>query len=150
MRVHIQAGGAAGLVFILLCASSLAASPVHDPLKDLSIEELSNIEVISASKREERLSDAPTSVFVITSEDIRRSGVTSLPEALRLAPNLQVARVSANEYAISARGFNGTAANKLLVSPTSIYPSPDRISWEAATASSPTSRRAPTSSAPCS
>jgi iron complex outermembrane receptor protein len=115
MRVHIQGGGAAGLVSILLCASSLAAPPVHDPLKDLSIEELSNIEVISVSKREERLSDAPTSVFVITAEDIRRSGVTSLPEALRLAPNLQVARVSANEYAISARGFNGTAANKLLV-----------------------------------
>jgi iron complex outermembrane receptor protein len=115
MRVHIQGGGAAGLVSILLCASSLAAPPVHDPLKDLSIEELSNIEVISVSKREERLSDAPTSVFVITSEDIRRSGVTNLPEALRLAPNLQVARVSANEYAISARGFNGTAANKLLV-----------------------------------
>jgi iron complex outermembrane receptor protein len=93
----------------------LAAPLERDPLKDLSIEELSNIEVISVSKREQRLSDAPTSVFVITSEDIRRSGATSLPEALRLAPNLQVARVSANEYAVSARGFNGTAANKLLV-----------------------------------
>src|SRR5713226_1931414 len=115
MRVHIQGGGTAGLVSILLCASSLAAPPVRDPLKDLSIEELSNIEVLSVSKREERLSDAPTSVFVITSEDIRRSGATSLPEALRLAPNLQVARVSANEYAISARGFNTAAANKLLV-----------------------------------
>jgi len=67
------------------------------------------------SKRDEKLSDAPTSVFVITSEDIRRSGATSSAEALRLAPNLQVARVSATEYAISARGFNGTAANKLLV-----------------------------------
>jgi iron complex outermembrane receptor protein len=115
MRVRILGGGAAWVISILLGASSLAAPPVRDPLKDLSIEELSNIEVISVSKREERLSDAPTSVFVITSEDIRRAGATSLPEALRLAPNLQVARVSANEYAISARGFNSTAANKLLV-----------------------------------
>ena len=95
-------------------ATAWAASDVQQ-LKDLSIEELSNIEITSVSKRDEKLSDAPTSVFVITSEDIRRSGATSLPEALRLAPNLQVARVSANEYAISARGFNGTAANKLLV-----------------------------------
>jgi len=52
-------------------------------------------------------------VFVITAEDIRRSGVTNLPEALRLAPNLQVAQVNADGYASSARGFNGSAANKL-------------------------------------
>jgi len=114
MRAHIRSG-AAWFISTLLGATSSAAPPVRDPLKDLSIEELSNIEVISVSKREQRLSDAPTSVFVITSEDIRRSGAISLPEALRLAPNLQVARISANEYAISARGFNGTAANKLLV-----------------------------------
>jgi iron complex outermembrane receptor protein len=99
----------------LLGASPVGAAPGVQVLKDLSIEELSNIEITSVSKRDEKLSDAPTSVFVITSEDIRRSGATSLPEVLRLAPNLQVARVSANEYAISARGFNGTAANKLLV-----------------------------------
>ena len=99
---------------LLGAATAWAASDVQQ-LKDLSIEELSNIEITSVSKRDEKLSDAPTSVFVITSEDIRRSGATSLPEALRLAPNLQVARVSANEYAITARGFNGTAANKLLV-----------------------------------
>jgi len=67
------------------------------------------------SRRAERLADAPASIYVITNEDIRRSGVTSLPEALRLAPNLQVARSSASGYAISARGFNNTAANKLLV-----------------------------------
>src|SRR6202021_1620382 len=114
MRSHVW-GAAAWVICALLGSTSLAAAQTRDPLKDLSIEELSNIEVTSVSKREERLSDAPTSLFVITSEDIRRSGVTSLPEALRLAPNLQVARISANEYAISARGFNGTAANKLLV-----------------------------------
>jgi iron complex outermembrane receptor protein len=93
-----------------------AAQPAQDlRLSELSLEELSNIEITSVSKRAERLSDAPTSVFVITSEDIRRSGATSLPEALRLAPNLQVARAYAKGYAISARGFNSSTANKLLV-----------------------------------
>jgi iron complex outermembrane recepter protein len=110
-------GAAVWAACALLAAIPVSAAPAPgvQALKDLSIEDLSNIEINSVSKRDEKLSDAPTSVFVITSEDIRRSGATSLPEALRLAPNLQVARVSGNEYAISARGFNGTAANKLLV-----------------------------------
>jgi iron complex outermembrane receptor protein len=85
---------------------------------DLSIEELANIDITSVSRRPERLQDAPASVFVITADDIRRAGVRSLPEALRLAPNLQVARSSNANYFISARGMNGTSsspANKLLV-----------------------------------
>jgi iron complex outermembrane receptor protein len=106
--------GAAATVALLGTAVA-ATGPSTDRLTDLSLEELSNIEITSVSKRAERLSDAPTSVFVITADDIRRSGATSLPEALRLAPNLQVARASANGWAISARGFNGTSANKLLV-----------------------------------
>ncbi|OHE58257.1 MAG: hypothetical protein A2X71_02890, partial [Thiobacillus sp. GWE1_62_9] len=77
--------------------------------------ELVNIEITSVSKRTERLTDAAASVFVITQDDIRRSGARSLPDALRLAPNLQVARASASAYAISARGFNSNARNKLLV-----------------------------------
>jgi iron complex outermembrane receptor protein len=84
-------------------------------LAELSLEELSNVAITSVSKRAERLSEAPASVFVITADDIRRSGVTSLPEALRLAPNLQVSRESASGYVISARGFNASNANKLLV-----------------------------------
>jgi iron complex outermembrane receptor protein len=85
---------------------------------DLSIEELANIDVTSVSRRPERLQDAPASVFVITADDIRRAGSRSLAEALRLAPNLQVARASNTGYYISARGMNGTSnspANKLLV-----------------------------------
>jgi iron complex outermembrane receptor protein len=85
---------------------------------DLSIEELANIDVTSVSKRPERLQDAPASVFVITADDIRRAGSRSLPEALRLAPNLEVARANNSGYYISARGMNGTSnspANKLLV-----------------------------------
>jgi len=84
-------------------------------LAELSLEELADLEITSVSRRAERLSDAPASVFVITGDDIRRSGATSLPEALRLAPNLEVARVDSRQYAISARGFNNTIANKLLV-----------------------------------
>src|SRR5207302_994313 len=95
-------------------ALSLSPKTVAD-LADLSIEELSNIQITSVSRHAERLSDAPAAIFVITGEDIRRSGATRLPEALRLAPNLEVARVSASSYAISARGFNNTVANKLLV-----------------------------------
>jgi iron complex outermembrane receptor protein len=81
----------------------------------MSFEELANIEVTSVSKRAERLADAPASVFVISGESIRRSGATSLPEALKLAPNLQIAQINAQNYAISARGFNNAVGNKLLV-----------------------------------
>jgi len=98
-----------------LPAPALAQQVLASNLADLSLEELTNIEITSVSKHAERLSDASASVFVITAEDIRRSGATSLTEALRLAPNLQVAQVNASGYAISARGFNNTSANKLLV-----------------------------------
>src|SRR5882724_12714021 len=105
------------LVFNVLLASAPVGAQLMRvaDLADLSIEELGNIQVTSVSKHAERLADAPASIFVITGEDIRRSGATRLAEALRLAPNLEVARVSASSYAISARGFNSTVANKLLV-----------------------------------
>ena len=73
------------------------------------------IEVTSVSKKGEQLSDAPSAIFVITQEDIRRSGVTSIPEALRMAPGVEVARIDANKWAVSARGFNSRFATKLLV-----------------------------------
>ncbi len=84
-------------------------------LADLSLEELLNLEVTSASKKSQRLSDTAAAVYVITNEDIIQSGVRSIPEALRLAPGLQVTQVDASKWAISARGFNGRFANKLLV-----------------------------------
>ncbi|MFZ5549694.1 MAG: TonB-dependent receptor plug domain-containing protein [Pseudomonadota bacterium] len=105
------------VVALGLCAAEQAiAQPAPSQrLADLSLEDLGQLQITSVSKRAERLADAPTSVFVITAADIRRSGATSLPEALRLAPNLQVVRVSAFEYTASARGFNSESANKLLV-----------------------------------
>lgn len=74
-----------------------------------------DIEVTSVSRRPEKLAEAASAIQVITGEEIRRSGATSLPEALRLATNLQVAQVNSSQWAISARGFNNVLANKLLV-----------------------------------
>ncbi|HEU4600358.1 MAG TPA: TonB-dependent receptor [Steroidobacteraceae bacterium] len=85
-------------------------------LDRLSIEQLSQVEVTSVFKRPEPINRTPASVYVITQEEIRRSGAVTLPEALRLAPNLEVARLDAASYAVSARGFNTyQASNKLLV-----------------------------------
>jgi iron complex outermembrane receptor protein len=86
-----------------------------EALKRLSLDQLMNIEVMSVSRRPEHLFETPSAIQVITQDDIRRSGATSLPEALRLASNLQVAQVDARQWAISARGFNSTTANKLQV-----------------------------------
>jgi iron complex outermembrane recepter protein len=84
-------------------------------LKKLSVEELMNIEVSSVSRRPERLSKTASAIQVITKEDMQLFGATRLPEALRLASNLEVAQVSSGEWSISARGFNSSTANKLLV-----------------------------------
>lgn len=84
-------------------------------LKHLSMEELMNVEVTSVSKRPEKLLEVASAIQVITQEDIYRSGATCLPEALRLAPNLQVAQLSSQHWIIGARGFNAAFANKLLV-----------------------------------
>ena len=81
----------------------------------MSLEELVQIEIVSASKRGERLTEVPAAAFVLSNEDIRRSGVTSLPEALRLVPGMQVQRIDADSWSITARGFGGKFANKLLV-----------------------------------
>ena len=84
-------------------------------LSTLSIEDLMKIEVTSVSKRAQPLSEAAAAVCVITNEDIRRSGATSVAEALRLAPGLHVARIDGSRWAITSRGFNMQFANKLLV-----------------------------------
>src|SRR5207302_1117346 len=80
-----------------------------------SLEELLQIEVTTGARHAEKLSESPAAIAVITQDDIRRSGATTLPEILRLAPGLDVARLDASQWAISARGFNDVFANKLLV-----------------------------------
>ena len=84
-------------------------------LGNLSLEELTRMEVTSVSKKAEPLNHAPAAIYVITGEEIRRAGVTTIPDALRLAPGVQVAQIDAHNWAISARGFNDLFANKLLV-----------------------------------
>ena len=84
-------------------------------LKTLSMEELMDIEVTSVSKRPEKLGETASAIAVVTQDDIRRSGATSVPEALRLAGNLEVVQINAAQWAISARGFNAPLSNKLLV-----------------------------------
>lgn len=84
-------------------------------IKKLSVEDLMNVEVTSVSKRPQKLSDVASAIQVITQEDIHRSGATSLPEALKLAPNLQVARYNSYAWIITARGFGNVFSNKLLV-----------------------------------
>ena len=107
---------------LLLALFAFAALPVRaqqrdsmEALKHLTLDSLMNIEVMSVSRRPERLSQAASAIQVITQEDIRQSGAAGLPEALRLASNLQVAQIDSRQWAISARGFNSTSANKLLV-----------------------------------
>ena len=105
----------AGLLVIGPMTAAQGQSVADGSLADLSLEDLANLQITSVSRRAERLSDAAASVYVITAEAIRRSGASSLPEALRLAPNLQIAQIDANQYAVTARGFNNAIGNKLLV-----------------------------------
>jgi iron complex outermembrane receptor protein len=107
---------ACAAVALLAASRPPAEAQTVEELRHLSLEQLGQIEITSVSLRPEPLSQAAASVYVISSDDIRRSGALTLPEALRLAPNLEVARASSQTYNISARGFNSqTASNKLLV-----------------------------------
>ena len=101
--------------FARITVAQTSDAPMPDTLKKLSLEELVDVEVTSVSKHPEKLSKSASAIQVITAEEIRRSGATSIPEALRLADNLDVAQVNSHDWAISARGFNTALANKLLV-----------------------------------
>lgn len=84
-------------------------------LKRLSLEELMNIEVTSVGRKEQRWKETPAAIYVITQEEIQRSGVTSIPEALRLAPGVEVSRVDANKWSIGVRGFGSRLSRSVLV-----------------------------------
>ena len=83
--------------------------------KQMSLEELMSQDVTSVAKQPQPYGQAPAAIQVVTGEEIRRSGASSIPEALRLADNLDVAQLSSSSWAISARGFNASVGNKLLV-----------------------------------
>ena len=108
-------------VLVTLVAGTPATSafaqekpPIAD-LAQVTIEQLMNIEITSVSRKEQRLGDVPAAISVITHDDIRRSGMTSVPDLLRLVPGVQVAQINSNKWAVSVRGFNNLNSSKLLV-----------------------------------
>jgi len=118
MRLVNQTVLRAGLALLLGVAAPVASlaqsANAHDLLKT-NLEDLMNMEVTSVSKKEQKLSKAAAAIYVITQEDIRRSGATNIPDLLRIAPGVDVAKVNANTWAISIRGFNGRYSDKVLV-----------------------------------
>ncbi|HSA92910.1 MAG TPA: TonB-dependent receptor [Terriglobales bacterium] len=96
-------------------AQSAPAEKEPRDLTELSVEELANVEVSTAGKKPQKRSEVAAAIYVITQEDIRRSGATSIPEALRLAPGVIVARVDSNKWAIGTRGFPSRLSRSLLV-----------------------------------
>ena len=121
MNTH-QSAYFIALTLLFGAAKSLYADE-DNTVNNLSIEDLLNVEVTSVSKKAQSLNDAAAAIFVISHEDIKRSGATSIPDALRLAPGLDVARVNANVWAVTSRGFGGRIANKLqvLIDGRSVY-----------------------------
>src|SRR2546429_195593 len=106
------------ICFVWACSAARCEDNPPAPAQDLtklSIEDLMKIEVTSVSKKAEPFFKTPAAIYVVTQEDIRRSGATSIPEALRMVPGVQVARIDANKWAVSIRGFNNLFADKLLV-----------------------------------
>jgi len=106
-------------MFILLAACNIgtadSGSASTNSVAGISLEELINIQVTSVSKKETDLFTSPAAIAVVTQDDIRRLGITTIPDALRLVPGLDVAQINGHEWAVSSRGFNSQFANKLLV-----------------------------------
>ncbi|HEY2460155.1 MAG TPA: TonB-dependent receptor [Candidatus Acidoferrum sp.] len=110
------------LLALLVCNPTAAKSPQQpqadqDPkgLKQLSLEQLGGVEVTSVSKKPEDVWKTPAAIFVLTQEDIRRSGATSIPEILRLVPGVEVARIDSDHWSVGVRGFGGEFSKSLLV-----------------------------------
>ena len=101
--------------FGLMASTALAYDYTTGRLLAMSLEELSNIEGTSVSKSAEKAREAAAAVFVITQEDIKRSGAATIPDILRIVPGVQVAQAGSHDWAVSVRGFNSQFANKLLV-----------------------------------
>jgi len=123
-KLHIVAANRALLLFPLLAFTSILSSPFNafaapeldsKELLKMSLAELSDIEVTSVSKKAEKETEAAAAIYVITKEDIKRSGATAIPELLRMAPGLTVTRAGAHDWAVAARGMNKQFSNKLLV-----------------------------------
>src|SRR5580692_2712035 len=102
------------VIVACLCAPARGQNSIDD-LTQASLEELANLQVTSVSKKDQALSKAGAAIFVITQEDIRRSGMMNIPDLLRMVPGVDVARLDSNAWAISIRGFNDRYSDKVLV-----------------------------------
>ncbi|MCB1773421.1 MAG: TonB-dependent receptor [Gammaproteobacteria bacterium] len=103
----------AGLLFV--AGASAATRSELDRALAMSLQDLLSLEATSASKKTESVRDSAAAIYVVTAEDIRRLGATSIPEALRLVPGVNVARINSNQWAVGIRGFMGRFTDKLLV-----------------------------------
>ena len=113
-RKLLKRGCIALLLALSLAISARAQNPPED-LSKLSVEDLMNVEVTSVSKKEQKVSQTAAAIFVITQDDIHRSGANNIPDLLRMVPGVNVAQINSNIWAISVRGFDGEFSNKLLV-----------------------------------
>jgi len=126
-----------GVACLATATNVTAADPAPDITNDLAsmnLEQLMNESVTSVSKKETKLDQSPAAIYVVTQDDIRRLGITTIPEALRLVPGLDVARITGNEWAVSSRGFNAEFAKTLLVmidGRTVYTPSSSGVYWNA-------------------
>lgn len=128
-----RAGALAVLIGLMGDAAGMAQTKSPVDLTQMNLEELMDVKVTSVSKKEEKLSRTAAAVFVITQDDIRRSGATNIPDVLRMAPGVDVEQIDANAWAISIRGFNERYSNKVLVmiDGRSVYtPSFSGVFWE--------------------
>ena len=100
---------------IWIFSSAFAADEEFKDFAELDLEELLNTTVISASKHEQKLQEAPNAIYVITAEDIKRSGAVDLPDLFRSVPGVDVVNVYGNSYGVSARGFNERFAQRMLM-----------------------------------
>jgi iron complex outermembrane receptor protein len=120
-------------LFVSLASNVLAQTSTPD-IGNITLDALANAEITSVSKKGEKLSQTAAAAFVITQEDIRRSGATSIPEVLRMVPGLDVAQIDANKWAITSRGFNERFADKVLVmidGRTVLTPLSSGVNWDA-------------------
>jgi iron complex outermembrane receptor protein len=118
--------------FVLLQQPILSGAQEQD-LTGLTIEELMSLKVTSVSKKVQNLSDSAAAIFVITNDDLRKSGVTNIPDALRMVPGINVARIDSNKWAVNSRSANSRFADKLLVmiDGRSVYtPTYSGVYWE--------------------
>lgn len=137
-RICVQSAGRRALLFqltlFLVVASQVSFAAEDDDLLELSLEQLLQVEVTSVSKRSEKRTEAAAAIFVLTQEDIHRSGAKSIPDLLRLVPGINVAQLNSSMWSVTSRGLAGRFSNKLLVliDGRSVYtPLFSGVYWEA-------------------